>query len=164
MPPKKSSKEALKLAEDVDASKLNEQSKGAEQNGNDDAPELSDALLDAKIKYLEERLGKASAKEKEFANKLAEELRAAGKDERELKVKLWSLKALEAELKTSEVSKLTFLPMPVESEAGCICIGPKLRSPESGKAVLLDSVEVLSSTSWSQISTKAFFLRCCTFH
>ena len=104
MPPKKVSKEAPKLAEDAEADKLKEQGEGSEKNGNDDAPDLSDALLDAKIKYLEERIGKASAKDKEFAKKLAEELKAAGKEERELKVKLWSLKAVDAELKASDVS------------------------------------------------------------
>ena len=107
VPPKKSSKEGPKLAEEAEADKS--KGEGTEQNGNDDAPELNDALLDTKIKFLEERLGKASAKEKEFAKKLAEELQAAGKDERELKVKVWTLKAFDAELKASDVSFLLTL-------------------------------------------------------
>lgn len=102
MPPRKASKEGPKLAEDGDADKGTEQD-GAEQNGSDEAPELSDAIVDTKIKYLDDRLGKASSKDKHFANKLAEELAAAGKHEHELKVRVWALKALDAELKASDV-------------------------------------------------------------
>ncbi len=103
MPPKKSSREGPKLSEDAEADKGKGQSEGTDQNGSEEAPGLNDALLETKIKYLEERIGKASAKDKNFVEKLAEELKAAGKDELELRVKVVVLKTFDAELKASEV-------------------------------------------------------------